>query len=107
MATSTMICVGCGRQFQGDRSLVPEFTSGGGSIGSGGHMCQQCFNTTNQLNAANGRDQMPMPPAGAWSTDPGTYAPPPVARAAPTPQQQAAPAKPVKAPPSSQPLRRR
>jgi hypothetical protein len=86
MAIASLTCVGCGKQFQGDRDLVPQFTSTGG-IGAGGHMCQECFNLTNGLRSAAGYGAMPMPPAGAWGDGGGAQAAPPVVLRG-TPQRQ-------------------
>jgi hypothetical protein len=65
MGLAALTCVGCGKKFEGDRELVPEFTSSTG-IGAGGRMCPECFNTTNGLRSAAGYTPMPAPPAGAW-----------------------------------------
>jgi hypothetical protein len=85
----TLTCVGCGKYFEGDKELVPEFSTPGG-IGRGGHMCSECFALTNSLRASAGQSPMPTPPAGAWGPVGGELtAPPPTAlRSAPTPQRQ-------------------
>jgi hypothetical protein len=64
MAMATLTCVGCGKKFEGDRDLVPEFSATG--RGAGGHMCQECFNQTNALRSGAGLSAMPTPPAGTW-----------------------------------------
>jgi hypothetical protein len=82
MTIATLTCVGCGKKFEGDRELVPEFTTASGAGGAGGNMCQECFNATNALRASAGYSAMPTPPAGAWGAlPPGSDPLPPVARA--------------------------
>jgi hypothetical protein len=68
MATmAALTCVGCGKKFEGDKDMVPEFTSGGGGgMGAGGHMCQECFNKTNALRSGAGLTPLTPPPAGTW-----------------------------------------
>jgi hypothetical protein len=92
MAITQLTCVGCGKYFQGDKDLVPQFAVQG-SIGVGGYMCSECFALTNALRSGAGQNPMPTPPAGAWSQVGGEAqgAPPTALRSGPTPQRQQIP----------------